>query len=235
MAALVNKDNYWEMLEVYKKHSRMHGLIRHMEKKMLIDKLDHEMKKLYPQAKPAPKPKPEPPKPAEAKPAAQPQAEPRQKLKVIRNFREVYYDDLPKKLQVLWDRNRDEYKEIRALHEKLKLMENGTPKDREPLTMRITMLDLQIHERWKEIDAWSPVPDELKIDHKRISSNRKYISTWLDRLDKGCEDRELAVANLQDRYNEMWLNHIDISEKTLQELHKYGVKVHGITTADSVS
>lgn len=227
MAPLVTKDNFREMLEIYKKHSKMHGLIRNIEKKHMVEKLDHEMRKLFPQPKPEkPKPHPVVVVKVEHQPV-QPEQKP-EKLKVIRNHREVFYDDLPKRLQLLWDKNRDDYKEIRSLHEKLKLMEKATAKDREPICLRMISLEEEIRKRWSEIDNWNPVPDELKIDHKRISSNRKYISTWLDRLDNGCPDKDMAVANLQERYDEMWINHIDISDKILNELSKHGVKVHGI-------
>jgi hypothetical protein len=156
-----------------------------------------------------------------------------EKLKVIRNKREVYYDDLPKKLQLCWDQNRDDYKEIRALHEKLKLMEKSTDDDRSKLTMRIVGLDEDIRKRWEEIDTWNPVPEDMKIDHKRIGSNRKAISIWLDKLDKGCPDQEMVIAHLQERYDELWANHVDISSKTLNQLIKWGVRINGITDGDT--
>lgn len=112
------------------------------------------------------------------------------KRKSIERNRHVNFDDLPKHLQELWQINRNAYNEIRALHEKLKLMEKLTPEERQPFTERIASLDEMIRTNWEAIDAWSlesepTQKDPGDIDHKRINANRKYISTGLKKLQDG--------------------------------------------------
>jgi len=152
------------------------------------------------------------------------------KLEVIRNGRKVKFENLSPEMQVRWTQNKDAYKEIRALHEKLKLMEKATPEDRQPLTQRICDLDDQIRNNWVEIDAYVPAPagsaDEAPvIDHKRIQSNRKYISTNLKKLPEQQDPVKTAkvVAELQKRYDELKTAKETVSQETIDELVKAGV------------
>lgn len=152
------------------------------------------------------------------------------KLEVIRNGRKVKFEDLSPEMQARWNQNANGYKEIRALHEKLKLMENATPEDRQPLTQRMCNLDDQIRDNWAEIDAYVPVPTDLVpgapvIDHKRIQSNRKYISTNLKKLPEQTDPVKAAkvVAELQKRFDELKAAGETVSLETIDELTKAGV------------
>lgn len=153
------------------------------------------------------------------------------KLKVIRNGHEVKYDDLPKELRVCWDTNRDAYKQIRATHEKLKLMENATDADRAPLVQSIAKLDDKIRTNWESIDAWKPgdepiIEKVLEIDHKRINANRKFISTNLQTL-KGMTDgdkSEKIKAKIQERYDELKNAGETVQPETIDELTKAGIQ-----------
>ena len=122
-----------------------------------------------------------------------------------------YPDSLPPHLKAKWHFNQDSYKEIRALHEKLKLMEKATPEDRQPLTERIASLDDKIRANWEEIDGYTPgqQPEASSqppvIDHKRINANRKYISVNLKRLQEteNVEKQIKIRAEVQTRYDEI--------------------------------
>jgi len=153
------------------------------------------------------------------------------KLEVIRNGRKVKFEDLSPEMQARWKQNTDGYKEIRALHEKLKLMENATAEDRQPLTQRICDLDDKIRDNWAEIDAYEPiitdsVADAPVIDHKRIQSNRKYISTNLKKLPEQQDPVKAAkvVAELQVRYDELKKAGETVSQETIDELTKAGIQ-----------
>jgi hypothetical protein len=161
-------------------------------------------------------------------------------LKVIRNKHEVNYEDLPEEFQMLWDVNRDAAKEIRALHEKLKLMEKASPEDREPLTMRITQLDEILHSNWEIINKWEPgkvsdnepgtepaAPVKTDIDHKRINANRKYISVGLKMLksDLTQEKSEKIKAEILVRYNELISSGEDVTIDTIEQLKKEGINI----------
>lgn len=152
------------------------------------------------------------------------------KLEVIRNGRKVKFEDLSKEMQARWIQNSDGYKEIRALHEKLKLMEKASPEDRKPLTERICKLDDQIRDNWAEIDAFvagekEQSSDVLKLDHKRIQSNRKYISTNLKKLQEQQDPvkRAKVIDELQVRYNELKAAGETVARETIEELTKTGV------------
>lgn len=155
-----------------------------------------------------------------------------EKVKIVRNDREVNYDDLPEDIQKLWDENRDAYKEIRALHEKLKLMEKATPEDRQPLTERIATLDEKIRTNWQTIDAWQPgsepeaKQEPVQIDHKRINANRKYISTNLKKLADEKDEAKAAKLRekIQERVTELVAAGETIGEKTVEELKQAGIE-----------
>jgi len=153
------------------------------------------------------------------------------KLEVVRDGKKVKYEDLSPEMQARWNQNKDAYKEIRATHEKLKLMENATAADRQPLTQRVCDLDDQIRDNWIEIDAYVPVPagsatETPVIDHKRIGANRKYISTNLKKLPEQTDPVKAAkvVAELQVRYDELQKAGETVSQETIDELTKAGVK-----------
>ncbi|WP_299576664.1 hypothetical protein [uncultured Sunxiuqinia sp.] len=155
------------------------------------------------------------------------------KLKVVRGNKEVNFEDLPEELQARWNQNRDAYKEIRATHEKLKLMEQAAPEDRAPLTGRIAELDKQIRLNWEAIDAWQPEQkaemesDAQAIDHKRINANRKYISTNIKKLQAEGLD-EVKAAKIRDgireRYAELKAAGESISQQKEEELARLGLK-----------
>lgn len=148
---------------------------------------------------------------------------------IIGGKREVSIDDLPPELKKKWEENRDAYKEIRATHEKLKLMEKATPEDRKPLVERMTVLDNRIRANWEAIDAWDGKPAKppappVPIDHKRINANRKYISTNLKRLNELEGEKAVVLRNnIQLRYDELKGAKQEVSTETIEELKKAGI------------
>jgi len=144
-------------------------------------------------------------------------------------------DNLPPELKKLWHFNQDAYKEIRALHEKLKLMANATPEDRQSLTERIASLDDKIRDNWELIDNYDPNAVTLSeaegqqpvIDHKRINANRKFISTNLKKIaaaDKSDEFVQLTKA-VKLRAKELLNAGETIAAKTIADLRKIGIEI----------
>lgn len=157
------------------------------------------------------------------------------KLKVIRGEKEVKFEELPEKLQIRWNQNRDGYKEIRSLHEKLKLMENASSTDRFPLIKRMDELETTIRNNWDVIDTWDPEKeDETKptpppspgIDHKRIQANRKYISTNLVKLaaETNQGKSEKLKANIQERVTELKSVNEEFKPETVEKLKELGIE-----------
>lgn len=166
----------------------------------------------------------EPPEARSQKPEAS------EKLRVIRTGREVNYDELPPELKRRWDENRDNYKLIRSLHEKLKLMHKAPDTMREPLCKEIVSRDEKIRDNWKAVDEWdgtypepvtrNPEPG-TQLDFKRINSNRKYISV---NMAKATTDATFR-ANVQERYNELKAAGIEMKPETLAELTANGIEI----------
>ena len=109
-------------------------------------------------------------------------------------------------------------------------MVNATDADRQPLTRRIADLDDIIRDNWVIIDSWIPEAVEAAggieaIDHKRIQSNRKYISTNLKKIAEISDPVKLAkvVTELQLRFVELKAAGESLTQETMNELAKVGV------------
>lgn len=141
-----------------------------------------------------------------------------------------FIDQLPPDLLMKWQQNTDFYKEIRAIHERLKLMEKATDNDRQPLTERIARMDDIIRANWELIDAYDPTapkpePEQAQIiDHKRINSNRKFLSVNIKKLGELTgEPLEDLRSKIIQRTTEIMQAGEQIHSKTVEELNKYGI------------
>lgn len=131
------------------------------------------------------------------------------RIRVIKEDQTVSFDDLPEELQQKWTDNAEMYKEGRSLHEKAKLMEKATPEERQPIIARLGQLSDAIRANWDAIDNWKPgeddkepVKDETRaIDHKRVNSNKKYISSNLKKLED--KPNPVLFQKLQERVKEL--------------------------------
>jgi hypothetical protein len=237
--------NYEEGLTLLARYSKNRMLVQNLTKKTHPGKLEYELKKIAANhkiavKKEAPKPQAQKPqKPAPKKEVKKPvyladvPEEDREKLTIVRGKKYINPDDLPEDLKRLWEANRDSYKEIRVLSEKLKLMDNATAEDRQPLTERMCKLDDFVRANWELIDAWEPGSGKgskknesgQKIDHKRINANRKYISTNLQKLKAGMDagKAEILKDNLKLRYTELLDAGEKLNQETIDELTKAGV------------
>lgn len=156
-----------------------------------------------------------------------------ERWKFVRDGVQINYNDLPPYIKKMFDENVALYKEVRSLHEKLKLMHKAEPEDRQPLVNEITRHDDRIRKNWAEIDAWQPGQEpepapgkpQVKMDHKRISANRKYISKNLEKCDPKNKKADYFRENIQQRYNEMKAAQVSMSEKTMAELKAAGIEI----------
>jgi hypothetical protein len=238
--------SYNEKLAALARATKNRAMLAQLARKPRPDKLDYLLRKFgvkVESGKPeAGSPKPEVKK---APPPPEPQLQKAKKIvrklkeqkpgqwRIVKNGAEVDYDDMPAHLQNAWDENRDRYKQIRSLHEKLKLMHRAEPEDRQPLVNEIVRHDERIRKNWADIDAWQPgqepdpAPEKLpvKMDHKRISANRKYISKNLEKCDSKNKKADYFRENIQQRYNEMKAAQVSMSEKTMAELKAAGIEI----------
>lgn len=161
------------------------------------------------------------------------------RLKIIHKSKQIALEDLPKDMQGLWLVNRDSYKIIRSLHEKLKLMSSASDNDRHPLVSRIVELDALIRENWAVIDSWepgtsnvSPVEEKLPIppvmDFRRVNANRKYISTGIKKILDGRIKNDKLSALKQSvlaRFSELRNAGIEMTQDSIDELKKAGINI----------
>lgn len=235
------KRDYGIGLALFGKHCKNRMLLQNLSRKQNPGKLEYELKKVLDRennnaaaAKEAEQNKVSEPQEIEGTSRSITSAN-MDKLVIVRNNNKVDYDALPKEIQAKWDENRDGYKEIRATHEKLKLMDNAPATDRAPLIRRITELDTLIRSNWDIIDAWRPGkevkgPEKTEkgpqIDHKRIVANRKYISTNVKKLAAEKDEKKASKlrAKVQERVSELQAAGEEMKPETLEELKKLDIE-----------
>jgi hypothetical protein len=241
--------HYEEGLLLLTKHSKNRVLLQNLSKKKNAAKLKYELEKVLKAMPKAEAPKapqqsnfkppkpPKPPKSAKSEKVAPIRRVPRDEnletKKIIRDGNVIDVDQLPGDIRKLWDQNRDAYKQMRALHEKSKLMDNASVEDRGVLTGQLADLDDLVRDNWAVIDAWDPDENRNekngqsneKIDHKRINANRKFISTNLKKLQAGINEKkaEIIIDNLKIRVGELKDAGEEMDQKTLDELSKFGI------------
>lgn len=129
---------------------------------------------------------------------------------VVKNKQKVSYNDLPQKLKTAWDDNANLYKHARSLHEKLKLMFKASEANRQKVLDKLFYIQTKIRFNWEKIDEFDPIAeantegdetDPIKIDSKRISANRAYISRNAKKVKPG--EKNDLFDNIQIRITEL--------------------------------
>jgi len=150
------------------------------------------------------------------------------------------HDQLPAGIKLMFDMNQEIYPEMRALHEKLKVLsEDGhTAAERLPFLQDLLHLDNTLRGNWELYDNFKMgdvIPGEKKVivpgvalDFKRIQANRTYLNRAgkeiLEKITAGKQeaaDKQLAEAQI--RYNELILDGQTIDEATSEKLKAAGV------------
>jgi len=150
------------------------------------------------------------------------------------------HDQLPAGIKLMFDMNQEIYPEMRALHEKLKVLsEDGhTAAERLPFLQDLLHLDNTLRGNWELYDNFKMgdvIPGEKKVivpgvalDFKRIQANRTYLNRAgkeiLEKIAAGkkeAADKQFAEAQI--RYNELILDGQTIDEATSEKLKAAGV------------
>ena len=146
--------------------------------------------------------------------------------------RKVKKEDLPDHLQKVYDQNIENYRHARHLHEKLKLLANKNPEEREFLVQQLIKGDQLIREGWALIDNWDgKIPDPptpTVVNHRRINANRTFITKKRQKLAKMNPKNEEQIEKLkgliQERVNELKMAGEELAEKTIKELKELGIE-----------
>jgi hypothetical protein len=143
----------------------------------------------------------------------------------------VRLEDLPDHLKPLYLQNRELYKQMRALHEKMKLVK--TDGERAKLRVKLSEYDDVVAANWKTLDAWdgtteikTTVPEELpeKEKLKQIGAARKFLSINMKQV-KSLEGlkRQQIIFKISERANILKQLGATISEAILLDLKELGI------------
>ena len=116
-------------------------------------------------------------------------------------------EDLPEDLHRLYDKNVEDYKLMRAVHEKMKLA--GADEERAKFRAELDRYDDAVRDRWAAMDAWAEngTLPEKKTEHsgklsvQEVNKHRATISRKLGELERGISDegkKEQAATDLRN-------------------------------------
>ncbi len=150
------------------------------------------------------------------------------------------HDELPEKVQQLWDGNFERYTKIKALFEELKAMEKMQPCDRYE---KLKLLDeaekayreaLSAYDSYVKEDNFPTKTEEHPVDPAELATQignaRKYISEGKGKLKKLIDEgNEAKAATLREKIVErvrtIQQAGAPISEDTLAELSELGINL----------
>jgi len=158
------------------------------------------------------------------------------------------HETLPADIRASYDKNLEIYPRMRSIQERLKVLnETGTATERLPFLTELLALDSSLRENWDNYDkfdvnapvivaAATKLPEGEKIDAKRVSANRKYLSDNKAKLTvlvaDGKTDKATELLDkMQVRFNELILNGETFAPDQLTELKALGII--GATTEES--
>jgi len=143
----------------------------------------------------------------------------------------INYDDLPDEMKKLYDYNRESYKKMRALHEKMKLAE--TDDDRAEHRSALVYLDEKVSENWKVIDDYltgknQEATEQQATDAAEIAKEINAARSYLSRNVRGYaklkgDKREKMFDNLKERVDVLKKHKAEIKKETREELFKIGL------------
>lgn len=152
------------------------------------------------------------------------------KVRIIKEGK-VQYEDLPDELKKLYDENTASYKNMRSLHEQMKLA--NTDEERAAKRLMIDSFDNCIQRNWKVIDDWAV--GKLKLEelnaanadqeeYKQINAARTYLSRNISKMETLKEGKfDKMKRDLRERVAYLQSKKAEISRETLVKLAKYGI------------
>jgi hypothetical protein len=128
-----------------------------------------------------------------------PELKPQERIKVIQDG-SIRFDNLPEELKKIYLKACDAYKQMRHLHEKMKLVAT----DSERASLRAALLEQVDRNRvcWEMIDRWAadgtlpePTTEAVStgtVDAKALNSARAGVTRYLNQLDKEPDEEKRA-------------------------------------------
>lgn len=139
-------------------------------------------------------------------------------------------DSLPQHYKILWDETGELYRQMRALHEKLKLLNNADAEQRRTVIAQLDTISRLIRKNWDAIDSFvakgTQANESSVIDENRINANRKYISDGKKALMSDTlrgAARAKKIDAMQNRIRELLCAGEIFSEDNKKELQLLGL------------
>ena len=152
------------------------------------------------------------------------------KVRVIKDGK-VQYEDLPDELKKLYDENTASYKNMRTMHEQMKLAK--TDEERAGKRLMIDSFDDCISRNWKIIDDWAAGKLDLdslnaetavQEDFKLINAARTYLSRNISKMETLKDGKyDKMKLDLREKVNFLKSKKADISRETMVKLSRYGI------------
>lgn len=158
------------------------------------------------------------------------------------------HNQLPQRLQALYERNGEVWRKLKQTRETLRQMEKAQPCDRYEYCKLLSQLDKEYHANWAAYDSYdatalaeqgeeenaeTPADGELSTSAtpaalptaKQVSAARKYISLARRRWQKlSTEEERIALTEaMQERVNTILLSGGSFAQEVIEELEKQGV------------
>jgi hypothetical protein len=154
------------------------------------------------------------------------------KLKIVQSG-QINYDLLPEALKPIYDNTISKYKEMRSVHEKMKLATSD--KQRAELRKTLDELDNEIESGWVVINAWSKsgvLPTSTgsdagskNTDYKAVNAARTYVSRAIEKAETTSGKKlEKLVADLQTRVDTLIAAEAALQPETWEKLLALGIK-----------
>lgn len=151
------------------------------------------------------------------------------KLKIVQSG-QINYDELPEALKPIYDNTISKYKEMRSVHEKIKLATSD--EQRAELRKTLDELDNEIESGWVVINTWTAsgkLPEAEKtgktIDFKAVNAARTYVSRAIEKAETTTGKKlEKLVADLQIRVDTLVAAEAEIKPETWDKLLALGIK-----------
>lgn len=168
-------------LDLLRKHTHNRFMLQSIQRRHDTLKLRYELEKIEGIGSPAVH---------KEKPAARGMLEANVRTEIVREG-SIRVEDLPQPLQAVYGQVCEQYRRMRSLHEKLKLV--ATDSDRATVRKELITLDRQRREGWAVIDRWradgtlpvmEPAAEVESIpDYKAVQAARLAVSRLLKQLE----------------------------------------------------
>jgi len=154
------------------------------------------------------------------------------KLKIVQSG-QINYDQLPEALKPIYDNTISKYKEMRSVHEKMKLATSD--EQRAELRKTLDELDTEIESGWVVINTWTktgklPASTDsaagaLNIDYKSVNAARTYVSRAIKTAETATGKKlEKLIPELQIKVDILVAAAAEIKPETWEKLLTLGIK-----------